>query len=103
MFQAAHDIKGEAATLGYPHVETIAECLCRLLDHARDKSAIPLALIDRHIEGVHAIKNCKTRLEANAIAEPLMRELSEATARHLMQEDIVALGELDVVSPPLAP
>ena len=33
LFRAAHDIKGEAATFGFPGVAGAAESLCRLLEH----------------------------------------------------------------------
>ncbi|HJY19035.1 MAG TPA: Hpt domain-containing protein, partial [Xanthobacteraceae bacterium] len=33
LFRAAHDIKGEAATFGYPAAAGVAESLCRLLEH----------------------------------------------------------------------
>ena len=41
LFRAAHDIKGEAATFGYPAVASAAESLCRLIEHAPDPSRIP--------------------------------------------------------------
>ena len=30
LFRAAHDIKGESATFGYPAIGIVAHCLCRL-------------------------------------------------------------------------
>ena len=42
LFRAAHDIKGEAATFGYPAVVGAADSLCRLLEHTPDTSRIPL-------------------------------------------------------------
>ncbi len=33
LFHAAHDIKGQAATFGYPAVALAAESLCRLIEH----------------------------------------------------------------------
>jgi HPt (histidine-containing phosphotransfer) domain-containing protein len=41
LFRAAHDIKGEAATFGYPAVVGAAESLCRLLEHTPEMSRIP--------------------------------------------------------------
>ena len=41
LFRAAHDIKGEAATFGYPAVASAAESLCRLIEHAPDPTAFP--------------------------------------------------------------
>ena len=49
LFRAAHDIKGEGATFGYPAVVGTAESLCRLLEHTPDISRIPLALVEQHV------------------------------------------------------
>src|SRR5271170_7048088 len=42
LFRAAHDIKGEAATFGYPAVASIADSLCRLVEHTPDITRIPV-------------------------------------------------------------
>ena len=39
LFLAAHDIKGEAATFGYPLVAPVADSLCRLIEHTPDIDA----------------------------------------------------------------
>ena len=39
LFHAAHDIKGEAATFGYPLVAPAADSLCRLLEHTPEIAA----------------------------------------------------------------
>src|SRR5262245_32268163 len=36
LFHAAHDIKGEAATFGFPAVASAAQSLCRLIEHTLD-------------------------------------------------------------------
>src|SRR5579859_1371461 len=41
LFHAAHDIKGEAATFGYPAVASAADSLCRLIEHTPDSNRIP--------------------------------------------------------------
>jgi chemotaxis protein histidine kinase CheA len=48
LFLAAHDIKGDSGTLGYPEVGPAAESLCRLLEHTPDLKRIPLAIVDQH-------------------------------------------------------
>ena len=55
LFRAAHDIKGEAATFGYPAVVGAADSLCRLLEHTPDMSRIPLTLVEQHVDAVRAI------------------------------------------------
>src|SRR5690349_25143962 len=34
LFRAAHDIKGDAATFGYPVAAAAADSLCRILEHS---------------------------------------------------------------------
>ena len=36
LFRAAHDIKGDAATFGFPTAGAAAESLCRIIEHAPD-------------------------------------------------------------------
>src|SRR5580658_6437944 len=55
LFRAAHDIKGEASTFGYPEVAGVAESLCRLLEHTPEKTNIPRKLVDQHVDAVRAI------------------------------------------------
>ena len=42
LFHAAHDIKGQAATFGYPLVASPADSLCRLIEHTPDMNRIPM-------------------------------------------------------------
>ena len=42
LFHAAHDIKGEAATFGFPWSRRSADSLCRLIEHTPDMHRIPL-------------------------------------------------------------
>src|SRR5260370_36834882 len=44
LFRAAHDIKGEAATFGFPWVAALADSLCRLIEHTPEASRIPFTL-----------------------------------------------------------
>ncbi len=55
LFHAAHDIKGEAATFGFPAVAAPADSLCRLIEHTPDMARIPLTLVDQHVDAVRAI------------------------------------------------
>jgi HPt (histidine-containing phosphotransfer) domain-containing protein len=43
LFHAAHDIKGEAATFGYPAIASAAKSLCRLIEYTPDAARIPLS------------------------------------------------------------
>jgi hypothetical protein len=54
LFLAGHDVKGDAATLGYPLAGKIAGSLCRLIDHLPDANRCPMALVDHHVEAIRA-------------------------------------------------
>ena len=50
LFRAAHDIKGEAATFGYPIAGMIAGSLCRLMDDSPTSPPLPLLVVDQHVD-----------------------------------------------------
>ncbi len=55
LFMPAHDIKGGAATLGFPLAERLATSLCRLLRHAPEPGRISRKLIDHHVNAIRAL------------------------------------------------
>uniref|UniRef100_UPI0013DBFDE1 Hpt domain-containing protein n=1 Tax=Stenotrophomonas maltophilia TaxID=40324 RepID=UPI0013DBFDE1 len=63
LFRAAHDIKGDAATFGYPAAASIAESLCRVIEHAPDLEKVPAELFTHHINAILAIVHENTRLD----------------------------------------
>jgi HPt (histidine-containing phosphotransfer) domain-containing protein len=104
LFHAAHDIKGEAATFGYPYVAASADSLCRLIEHTPDMKRIPLALVDQHVDAVRAIIREKARADVMQIADALTKRLREVTDEFLAKEnkdrpDVLA----SILAPPIAP
>ena len=87
LFRAAHDIKGEAATFGYPAVASAAESLCRLIEHAPDRDRIPSALIEQHVDAVRAIYREYGHSDAQKLATALTRRLREVTDDFLIKEN----------------
>ena len=75
LFRSAHDIKGQAATLGFPRVAAVAESLCRLIEETHDPERIPLDLVDQHVDAVRAIIREHGRPQADAVADQLTRTL----------------------------
>src|SRR6478609_3983019 len=63
LFRAAHDIKGDAATFGFPVAADIAESLCRVIEHAPDFEKVPAELFTHHINAILAIVHDNTRLD----------------------------------------
>jgi chemotaxis protein histidine kinase CheA len=86
LFRAAHDIKGQAATLGFPLVAAVAESLCRLLDEAHDPQRIPLDLVDQHVDAVRAIIREHGRPQAEAIAARLTGTLRQVCEEFLASQ-----------------
>ena len=104
LFHAAHDIKGDAATLGFPAVAGPADSLCRLLEHTPDMTRIPLALVDQHVDAVRAIIREHGRPDSMATAAALTKRLREVTDEFLVDENRDRLDYLEgIVAPPLAP
>jgi len=77
LFRCAHDIKGQAATLGFPLVAAVAESLCRLIDETHDPACIPLDLVDQHVDAVRAIIREHGRARAEVVATTLTGTLRQ--------------------------
>src|SRR6266700_3774950 len=74
LFRAAHDIKGDAATFGFPSAAAAAESLCRIIEHAPDLEKVPRDLVTHHINAVQAIVRERTKLDTVAMANELSRQ-----------------------------
>jgi len=86
LFRAAHDIKGDAATFGYPSAAAVAESLCRVIEHAPDLDKVPSELIMHHINAVQAIVRDHTKLDSTkVVAGELSRRLRKVADDYLMQ------------------
>ncbi len=104
LFHAAHDIKGEAATFGFPLVALAADSLCRLIEHTPKAGRIPVKLVDQHVDAVRAIYREYSRSDAKDLAAALTKRLRAVTDEFLVHEN---RGRPDVLEtlmgPPLAP
>jgi chemotaxis protein histidine kinase CheA len=104
LFHAAHDIKGEAATFGYPSVAAAADSLCRLIEYTPDLTRIPHKLIDQHVDAVRAIIREYSRSDAVELASQLTNRLREVTDEFLKHENRNRPDMLAIIAgPPLAP
>ena len=75
LFRAAHDIKGDAATFGFPSAGAAADSLCRIIEHAPDLGKVPAQLIAHHINAIQAIVRERTKLDTVSTANELSRQL----------------------------
>ena len=87
LFRAAHDIKGEAATFGYPALASAADSLCRLIEFSPDATRIPLALVEQHVDAVRAIHREYASSDAKELAAQLTARLREVTDEFLLREN----------------
>jgi HPt (histidine-containing phosphotransfer) domain-containing protein len=104
LFRAAHDIKGEAATFGYPALAGVADSLCRLLEHTPQLSRIPIALVNQHVAAVRAIFREYDRPDLSEMAAALSNRLREVTEEFLEHENSFRPDYLEsTLAPPLVP
>ncbi len=83
LFRAAHDIKGDAATFGYPAAAGIAESLCRVIEHAPDLEKVPAELLTHHINAILAIVQENTKLDTISVSAELSRRLRKVADEYL--------------------
>jgi len=104
LFRAAHDIKGDAATFGYPSAAAVAESLCRVIEHAPDLDNVPSELIQHHINAVQAIVRDHTKLDSTKVAGELSRRLRKVADDYLMQVNRHRPEHLEaIMSPSIVP
>src|SRR5580692_4856740 len=104
LFRAAHDIKGDAATFGFPSAGAAAESLCRIIEHAPDLDQVPSNLIAHHINAIQAIVRERTRLDTVSVASELSRQLRGIADAYLAHANRDRPEHLEaVLAPGIAP
>ena len=100
LFRAAHDIKGDAATFGYPSAAAAAESLCRIIEHAPDLAKVPRELLGHHINAIQAIVHDHTRLDSTALAGELSRRLRKVADEYLVHVNRDRPEHLEAITAP---
>ena len=104
LFRAAHDIKGDAATFGFPSAAAAAESLCRIIEHAPDLDKVPSDLIAHHINAIQAIVHERTKLDTASVASQLSRKLRGIADEFLAHVNRDRPDHLEaVLAPSIAP
>ena len=104
LFRAAHDIKGDAATFGFPSAAAAAESLCRVIEHAPDLAKVPSELIAHHINAIEAIVRQRTKLDTISMADELSRRLRGVTDEYLARVNRDRPEHLEaILAPSIAP
>ena len=94
LFLPAHDIKGGAATLGFPLAERMATSLCRLLKHAPQPTRIPRKLIDHHVDAIRALVRENVKDPVNPYGLEISERLSIMVETFLAEELKDAYAEI---------
>lgn len=104
LFRAAHDIKGDAATFGYPMAAAAADSLCRIMEHAPDFAKVPQDLIAHHVNAIQAIVREHKKLGVASVAGELSKKLRGVADEFLtaVNQDRPEHLEL-ILSPSLVP
>ena len=104
LFRAAHDIKGDATTFGFPPAAAVAESLCRIIEHAPDLSRVPSDLIVHHINAVQAIVHQHTKLDRISMSNELSQRLRGVADEYLAHVNRDRPEHLEVIlAPSIAP
>jgi HPt (histidine-containing phosphotransfer) domain-containing protein len=104
LFRAAHDIKGDAATFGYPSAGVAAESLCRIIEHAPNLDEVPSDLIAHHINAIQAIVRERTKLDTVSMANELSRQLRGIADEFLIHANRDRPEHLEIIlAPSIAP
>jgi len=95
LFRAAHDIKGDAATFGYPLVAPVARSLCMLVEYTPDPARIPIMLIDQHVDAIRAIMREYAMPHIDHVVSTLTHRLYAVTQEFLVHENRHRPGFID--------
>lgn len=103
LFRTSHDIRGQAATFGYPLIQPVADSLCRLLEFTPEPGRIPAPLVDQHVDAIRAMI-AEDAGENDLVAQNLAKRLREVTNDFLAAENHDRPQVLELIfGPPLAP
>ena len=83
LFQAAHNIKGQALTLGFPLVGDAAASFCHLIETVPSPKALPLALVGQYVEAIRAMVMEGAKDGGNKTGVKLLKRLESVTNEFL--------------------
>lgn len=83
LYNTAHNIKGQAQTLGYPLAGGVASSLCHLIETINAPERLPLALLRQHVDAIRAMVAEEARDEANPTGSALLHKLRDVTLDYI--------------------
>ncbi|MCC2112708.1 MAG: hypothetical protein KDJ16_11800 [Hyphomicrobiales bacterium] len=78
-YVAAHDLRGEAATFGYPLVSRLAGGICSIMENSTPED-MPFDLIRQHVMAIKAAVREKAEGNGSETARALVSHLAEIVA-----------------------
>lgn len=75
LLRTAHDIKGQAPTFNYPLIARVASSLSRMIGELPSSAAIPLNLVDAHVNAIQVIHKNRMQDTNDRTAQALCAEL----------------------------
>ncbi|MEJ8475555.1 Hpt domain-containing protein [Roseibium algae] len=83
LYQCAHNIKGQALTLGYPLVGSVSASLCNLIETVPTPEGLPLPLLEQYVVAIRAMVAEGAKDENNQTGLALLQSLNEVTDEFL--------------------
>lgn len=84
LYRKLHDIRGQAATFGYPLAGRAADILCKLIDAVGEA---PEPIVDAHIHAIKAILRDDVKTDDHPVGLPMIAAL-EILSHKLVQETL---------------
>ncbi|MBM3567650.1 MAG: hypothetical protein FJX46_02720 [Alphaproteobacteria bacterium] len=86
IFDAAHEIRGQSGTFGYPLATAVADTLCKYLDGKTDLAADDIQLCLLHVNALLAVFRENLRGEGGKIGDELREMLHLLIRRHKVED-----------------
>ncbi|MGH6998272.1 MAG: Hpt domain-containing protein [Phenylobacterium sp.] len=80
LYLRAHDLKGLGTTYEFPLITRIGASLCRLIDDKDKRLAVPLPLVDAHIDAIKAAVRDSIKTDDHPVGRILIEELERKVA-----------------------
>ena len=83
IFDISHDIKGQAASLGYPLLTEIAQSLCRFISASKSTASIELDVVGAHARAMGTVVSHTIRGDGGENGKKLLGALNAAVEQAL--------------------
>ena len=87
LYRCVHDAKGLGTTYEFPIVSAIAGTLCKLMEEAPDDQAIPLKLVEAHVQAMRASLTAGIRSDDHPVGRALLDELTSQVAEIIVKDE----------------